>query len=120
MTRIIELFDAFCNVYIDRDVARLMRSFLPDATLIGPGINLSGRDAIEKFFESEIQRIEDYSVDKRLILKGKDELAVEWRVRYRYQPTGKEIHANGVTLIKADKGLIKSLRDYTDLPPSFQ
>jgi uncharacterized protein (TIGR02246 family) len=118
MARLVDLFNGFCQVFIDKDVPKVMKLFAQDATILGPGFAISGKDAIAKFFEVETQKVEGYTIEKKSILETTDEIAVEWKVYHKYKPTGKEIHVNGVTLIKAEKGLIKGLRDYTDLPPS--
>jgi ketosteroid isomerase-like protein len=118
MAQLIDLFNGFYQVFIDKDVPKVMKLFAQDATILGPGFALSGKDAIQKFFESEAQKVEGYTIEKKSIMEKGDEIAVEWRVYHRYKPSGKEIHVNGVTIIKAEKGLIKNLRDYTDLPPS--
>jgi ketosteroid isomerase-like protein len=118
MAQLIDLFNGFYQVFIDKDVPKVMKLFAQESTILGPGFAVSGRDAIEKFFELETQKIEDYGIDKKLVLEKGDEIAVEWHVHHRYKATGKEIHVNGVTLIKTEKGLIKNLRDYADLPPS--
>jgi ketosteroid isomerase-like protein len=118
MAQLIDLFNGFYQVFIDKDVPKVMKLFAHDATILGPGFTFSGKDAIQNFFESEARKVDGYTIEKKSILEKGDEIAVEWKVTHRYKPSPKEIRVNGVTLIKAEKGLIKNLRDYTDLPPS--
>ncbi len=118
MTRLEELFDGFCEAFVDKNVERVMKLFAEDAAVLVPGARISGKNEIRRFFESEAPKIENYTISKKSILEQENEIAVEWHVEHTYKPTGKEIKVNGVTLISAEKGLIKSLRDYCDFPPS--
>jgi ketosteroid isomerase-like protein len=117
MVRLIDLFDGFCRVFVNKNVTEVMKLFAEDASILGPGFSISGKDEIRKFFDSEVGKVEDYTINKKSILEQANEIAVEWQVHHRYKSTGKEINANGATLITAEKGLIKSLRDYCDFPP---
>ena len=118
MVRLIDLFDGFCKVFVNRNVTEVMKLFAEDASILGPGFAISGKNEIRKFFESEVEKVEGYTINRKSILEQGNEIAVEWRVHHKYKPTGKEINSNGVTLITAENGLIKSLRDYCDFPPS--
>lgn len=117
MAQLIDLFNGFYQVFIDKDAPKVMKLFAQDATILGPGFALSGKDAIQKFFESEAPKIEDYRIQKKSIIEKGSEIAVEWHVHHKSKPTGKEIDVKGVTLITAERGLIKKLRDYCDFPP---
>lgn len=118
MVRLIDLFDGFCQVFVDKNADKAIKLFAEDANILGPGFSVSGKNEIKKFFEAEAPKIEGYTVTKKSIIEKENEIAVEWKVYHKYKPTAKEINVNGVTLITAEKGLIKSLRDYCDFPPS--
>ena len=113
---LMELFDGFCQAFTDKDVPKVMRLFADDASMVAPGLSISGKQEIRKFFESEAPKIEDYRIEKKSVIEKGNEIAVEWHVRHKTKPTGKQIDVNGVTLITAEGGLIKKLRDYADFP----
>ena len=94
MVRLIDLFDGFCQVFKDKNVDKVMGLFAEDANILGPGFTISGKNEIRKFFESEVPKIEDYTITKKSIIEKGNEIAVEWRVYHKYKPTAKEINVN--------------------------
>jgi hypothetical protein len=65
MVELIDLFDGFCRVFVDKNIEKAMKLFAVDASVLGPGFSASGRNEIRKFLESEAQKIENYKIEKK-------------------------------------------------------
>ena len=112
----VDLFDRFCAVCVDKDVDKVMEIFTDDAEIMESGLFLRGREAIRRFMEREAPKFSDYVIEKLRLFEKDDEIAVEWKNRYKYEGRAHDIL--GVIIIKVRNGKIKRVDEYIMTPDS--
>jgi len=109
-SKYVELFDKFCAVCLDKDVDKVMKLFADDAEVTEPGLYLRGKQAIRDFIVREAPKFDDYVMEKLTIFEKPDQIAIEWRNRYKYE--GKAHNILGMTVIDVKDGKIKRMNEY--------
>jgi len=113
--RLIKLFDAFTEGLAKKDINKIMNLFTENATYTVYALGYkpaSGKQAIKVLIEADLQKIEDYNVEKLLACEKKNSLVVEWRVRFKDASSGKNVEIQGVSIIDAKNGMIHNWREY--------
>lgn len=113
---LIRLFDDFAGSLVKKDLDKLMALFTDDATYVIPQFKLAydSKGEIRRFMQSEFARIEDYSCEKLFVCEQDNKLVVDWKVHYRDKASNKTFDDQGVTLIEAQNGRIRFLKEYLD------
>ena len=113
----VELFDRFCEGFVDRNLEKVIGVFRDDAKFLAPVISeMSGKKTLTDFFERELPNIENYRIQKLATWEREDETVIEWKNNYRDKRTGISHQVGGVTIVRINNGLVQEMREYCNVP----
>ena len=84
-----------------------MALFTDDDEVREPGVDLRGKNAIREFVAREAPKYEDYVMEELNVFQKDDQIAIEWRNRFKYERRNNDVL--GVTVIRVRDGKIRRM-----------
>ena len=94
-----------------KDMDGAVSCFAADATYLAPGLELTGSEAIKKFYESAWGGFRSLSVTPTNWVESGDEIAVQYDCHF-IRSSGEERLVKGFNYFKISKGLIREVSCY--------